>query len=275
MKKKIGAYIILIVVALFLGYPILWLFFSSFKESSEIFSSIRLLPKKFTVSGYVEGWLSTSQLPFSTYLLNSFKLVIPTVLLTCASSIFVAYGFSRFRFAGKKGLFTLMISTMMLPNTILMIPRYILFQNFGVLNSYMPFYLQAMFATNPFFTYLLIQFFRGIPKDLDESATIDGCSRFRILINIILPLAVTPIISVALFQTMWTWNDFFNALIYIDTVRMYPVSLGLRLAIDADTVVNWGKIIAMTVVSISPLVIMFLFLQRYFVAGIATTGLKG
>lgn len=275
MKKKIGAYIILIVVALFLGYPILWLFFSSFKESPEIFSSIRLLPKKFTVSGYVEGWLSTSQLPFSTYLLNSFKLVIPTVLLTCASSIFVAYGFSRFRFAGKKGLFTLMISTMMLPNTILMIPRYILFQNFGVLNSYMPFYLQAMFATNPFFTYLLIQFFRGIPKDLDESATIDGCSRFRILINIILPLAVTPIISVALFQTMWTWNDFFNALIYIDAVRMYPVSLGLRLAIDADTVVNWGKIIAMTVVSISPLVIMFLFLQRYFVAGIATTGLKG
>ncbi len=275
MKRRWITYLVLTLMAVLLGYPILWLIFSSFKPSAEIFASVRLLPKSFTFSGYVEGWRSTSQLPFSTYLLNSAKLVIPTVLLTCVSSVLVAYGFSRFSFPGKRAWFLVMISTLMLPNTILMIPRYILFKNLNVLNSYVPFYLQAAFATNPFFSYLLIQFFRGIPHELDESATIDGCGRMRILVSIILPLARTPIISVALFQTMWTWNDFFNALIYIDTVKMYPVSLGLRLAIDADTAVNWSKIVAMTVVSIAPLILMFLFLQRYFVAGIATSGIKG
>ena len=197
------------------------------------------------------------------------------MILTCISSALVAYGFTRFTFPMKKFWFAVMISTMMLPNTILVIPRYILFDRFGVLNSYNPFFLLALFAANPFFTYLLVQFFRGIPHELDEAATIDGCGRFAILMRVIVPLAVTPLITVALFQTMWTWNDFFNPLIYIDTVKLYPVSLGLRLAIDADSVINWSKIIAMTVVSILPLVLMFLFLQRYFVAGIATTGLKG
>ena len=275
LKRNIWIYLILSLLALVIGYPMVWLLFSSFKESAEIFSSIRLLPEQWIVTGYVQGWLNTSQYPFSLFLINSLKLVVPTVALTCVSSCLVAYGFTRFEFPMKNFWFAVMISTMMLPNTILVIPRYILFQRFGVLNSYQPFYLIAMFAANPFFTYLLVQFFRGIPHELDEAATIDGCNRSGILVRIILPLAVTPLITVALFQTMWTWNDFFNPLIYIDSVKLYPISLGLRLAIDADTAVNWSKIIAMTVVSMLPLILMFLFLQRYFVAGIATTGLKG
>ncbi len=275
LKRNFPPYLILTLLAVVIGYPLVWLFFSSFKESSEIFASISLLPKHWFVNGYIDGWVSTSQSPFSLFLINSLKLVIPTVALTCVSSALVAYGFTRFTFPMKKFWFAVMISTMMLPNTILVIPRYILFDRFGVLNSYNPFYLLALFAANPFFTYLLVQFFRGIPQELDEAATIDGCGRFAILMRVIVPLAVTPLITVALFQTMWTWNDFFNPLIYIDTVKYYPVSLGLRLAIDADSVINWSKIIAMTVVSILPLVLMFLFLQRYFVAGIATTGLKG
>lgn len=274
-KSRVLIYLILCVTALIFGYPILWLVCSSFKESAAIFASIKLLPDPFTVAGYVDGWRSTSQYPFWVYLFNSLKLVVPTVVLTCVSSCLVAYGFTRFTFPLKKLWFGIMISTMMLPNTILMIPRYILFKDLGTLNSYMPFYLLAVTAANPFFTYLLIQFFRGLPLELDESATIDGCTRSRTLVSIILPLAKTPMISCALFQTMWTWNDFFNPLIYIDSVKLYPVSLGLRLAIDADTAVNWSKIIAMTVVSMMPLIVMFLFLQRYFVAGIATTGLKG
>lgn len=273
--RNLIIYTVLIIIAIVFGYPILWLFCSSFKDSASIFSSISLIPEHFTFEGYIEGWRNTSQYPFSLYLGNSFRLVIITVLFTCISSCLVAYGFTRFDFPLKKILFGVMISTMMLPNTIIMIPRYILFNNIGALNSYIPFYLIAAFAANPFFTYLLMQFFRGIPLELDESAKLDGCTRFKTLIRIIMPLAKTPMISVTLFQSMWTWNDFFNPLIYIDSSKKYPVALGLRLAIDSDTAVNWSKIISMTVVSMLPLIIMFLFLQRYFVAGIATTGLKG
>jgi oligogalacturonide transport system permease protein len=171
--------------------------------------------------------------------------------------------------------FIVMISTMMLPNTVLMIPRYILFNNFGMLNSYNPFYVTAILATNPFFTYLLIQFFRGIPKELDESAYIDGCSRMGIFLRIMLPLIRTPIISVALIQFMWTWNDFANPLIYITRPRLFPVALGLRLALDGESAVNWNQIIAMSVLSMVPLMVLFLFFQRYFVEGIAKSGLKG
>ena len=277
MKKKFGTiclYILISVLALIVVYPLVWLFFSSFKENAEIFTSIKLFPEHFTFDGFKNGWSSTAAVPFTRFLLNSCKLVFPTVILTVVSAVFVAYGFSRFHFKGKKILMTAMLSTMMLPNTVIMIPRYILFNRFGWLNSYLPFYAMAILAVNPFFSYLLIQFFRGIPTDLDEAAYIDGAGRFQILLKVILPLAKPPIVSAALFQTVWTWNDFFNPLLYINRVTKYPVSLGLRLAIDADSVVNWNSIIAMSCVSMLPVVILFIFLQKYFVQGIATTGMK-
>ena len=272
--KKAGLYGIISISAVVAGYPLLWLFFAAFKENAEIFTSARLLPEHFTFDGFVNGWRSTAAVPFSTFLLNSCKMVAPTVLLTAISSCLVAYGFSRFEFRGRKLLMTLMLSTMMLPNTVIMIPRYILFQKFHWLNSYIPFYAMAAMAVNPFFAYLLIQFFRGIPKDLDEAAYIDGAGKWQILIKVILPLTKAPIVSVVLFQTVWTWNDFFNPLLYIDRVRNYPVSLGLRLAIDADSVVNWNSIIAMSCVSLLPVMVLFICLQKYFVQGIASTGIK-
>lgn len=272
--KQAGLYIVMIAMAAVVGYPLLWLFFSSFKENAEIFTSIRLFPEAFTPEGFINGWKSTAAVPFSTFLSNSCFLVLPTVILTVASAVLVAYGFSRFEFKGKKVLMTAMLSTMMLPNTVIMIPRYILFNDFHWLNSYIPFYAMAILAVNPFFSYLLIQFFRGIPTDLDEAAYIDGAGKWQILTKVILPLAKAPIVSAALFQTVWTWNDFFNPLLYIDRVTKYPVSLGLRLAIDADSVVNWNSIIAMSCVSMLPVIILFVCLQKYFVQGIATTGLK-
>lgn len=272
--KKTGIYLVITMAAVVVGYPLLWLFFAAFKENAEIFTSIKLLPEHFTFSGFVNGWKSTAAVPFSTFLINSCKLVFPTVLFTVASACLVAYGFSRFEFKGRNLLFTLMLSTMMLPNTVVMIPRYILFNRFGWLNSYIPFYVMAALAANPFFTYLLIQFFRGIPTDLDEAAYIDGAGKWQILTKVILPLAKAPLVSAALFQTVWTWNDFFNPLLYIDQVTKYPVSLGLRLAIDADSVVNWNSIVAMSCVSLLPIIVLFLFMQKYFVQGIATTGLK-
>lgn len=272
--KKAGIYIIITAAAVIVGYPLIWLFFAAFKENAEIFTSVRLFPRQFTLEGFINGWRSTAAVPFSVFLWNSCKLVFPTVVLTVASACLVAYGFSRFEFKGRRLLMTVMLSTMMLPNTVIMIPRYILFNGFGWLNSYIPFYAMAAFAVNPFFTYLLVQFFRGIPTDLDEAAYIDGAGKWQILIRIVLPLAKAPIVSAALFQTVWTWNDFFNPLLYIDRVAKYPVSLGLRLAIDADSVVNWNSIIAMSCVSMLPVIILFISMQKYFVQGIATTGLK-
>lgn len=272
--KTFNLYIFIMMLAVIVGYPILWLFLSAFKENAEIFTSAKLLPEHFTLEGFINGWSSTAAVPFSMFITNSIVMVLPTAVLTVSSACIVAYGFSRFEFRYKKLLFTLMISTMMLPNTVIMIPRYLLFNKLGWLNSYTPFYVMAALATNPFFTYLLIQFFRGLPKELDEAAFIDGAGKWKILTTVIMPLSKPALVSAFLFQLVWTWNDFFNPLLYIDRVKSYPVSLGLRLAIDADSAVKWNSIIAMSCVSLLPIIILFLFMQKYFVKGIATTGLK-
>src|SRR5690554_544962 len=208
--------VFLSIFAFVMVYPLIWLFFASFKDNSEIFGSLRLLPKEIVWDAYAKGWRGSGQFTFGVFLFNTFKLVVPTVLFTIVSSVVVAYGFARFRFPMKNILFAVMISTLMLPNAVIIIPRYILFKEFGWLNSYLPFTMPALFACYPFFIFLLIQFFRGLPKELDESATIDGCNSFAILIRIFLPLSTPALFSVGIFQFIWTWNDFFNSLIYIN-----------------------------------------------------------
>jgi len=277
-QKKQGnaiTYLFLSLMGLAMIYPLIWLFFSSFKSNKEIFSSLRMLPDVWTYSGYVEGWKGTGQFSFGYFLLNTFKMVLPTVVVTMASSTLVAYGFARFNFKGKSLLFALMLSTMMLPNAVLIIPRYLLFRDFGWLDSYKPFIIPQMFAFTAFFNYMMIQFIRGIPRELDESAKMDGLGSFRILILIILPLCKSALFSVFIFQFMWTWNDFFNPLIYINSIANYPVALALRMSIDAQAAIEWNKILAMSFVSIMPVVALFFSAQKYFVEGIATTGLKG
>ncbi|EGD47014.1 binding-protein-dependent transport systems inner membrane component [Ruminiclostridium papyrosolvens DSM 2782] len=267
--------VFLLLFGLLLIYPLVWLFFASFKTNNEIFGSLKLLPNSFSWDAYINGWKGSGQFGYGVFLLNTFKLVIPTVLFTIASSSVVAYGFARFNFVLKKPLFALMISTLMLPNTVIIIPRYLQFQKLGWLNSYLPFIVPAIFACYPFFIFMLVQFFRGIPRDLDESAFLDGCGRVRFLISILLPLSKSALFSVAIFQFIWTWNDFFNTLIYIDSVKKFPLSLGLRMSMDATTSINWNQIIAMSIITIIPPVILFFFAQKHFVQGIATTGIKG
>jgi oligogalacturonide transport system permease protein len=162
----------------------------------------------------------------------------------------------------------------MLPATVIIIPRYIFFKNLGWLDSYMPFIAPAFLGAFPFFNFMMVQFFRGIPKELDESARIDGCGSFRTLVQILLPLCKPAIFSVVVFQFVWTWNDFFNALIYISSVRKFPLALGLRLSLDISANVNWNQILAMSTVSIIPPVLLFFAAQQYFVEGITTSGLK-
>lgn len=265
----------LTISALIMIYPLVWLFFASFKPNNEIFGSLQLLPKQFVWNSYTNGWKGSGQFTFGVFLLNTIKMVVPVVAFTVISSTIVAYGFARFQFALKNVFFAIMISTLMLPNAVIIIPRFILFKEFGWLNSYLPFTMPALFACYPFFIFMMVQFFRGLPRELDESATIDGCNSFGILTKILMPLCKPAIFSSAIFQFIWTWNDFFNSLIYINSVKKFTLALGLRMSLDVSSAAKWNEVMAMSMVAIIPCVIIFFFSQKYFVEGIATTGLKG
>lgn len=266
---------LLLVIGLIMIYPLIWMFFATFKPNSEIFGSANLLPSSYSFEAYIKGWKGIGQYTFATFFINTLWMVIPTVVFTVLSCSIVAYGFARFDFPFKNFLFALMISTLMLPNAVIIIPRYLLFNKIGWLDTYQPFIVPAIFACYPFFIFMLVQFLRGIPKDLDEAASIDGCGSTGIFFRILMPLMKPALFSAGLFQFMWTWNDFFNSLIYINSVKKYPLSLGLRISLDSASAVSWDQVMAMSLISIIPLIIIFFFSQRYFIEGIATSGLKG
>ncbi|HJA64868.1 MAG TPA: carbohydrate ABC transporter permease [Sellimonas intestinalis] len=269
------SFLVVLALGIVMIYPLIWMFFASFKTNDEINLATALLPQHFDLSGFIEGWKSSGQYTFTDYFINTFVLVVPTVLFTVVSCTVVAYGFARFSFKGNKLLFGIMLSTLMVPNSVLIIPRYLLFRDFGWLNSYMPFWMPALFACYPFFIYQEVQFLRGIPRELDEAAKIDGCGSFQILTKILLPVLKPSMMSICIFQTIWTWNDFMNPLVYINSVSKYPLSLALRMGLDVAASANWNEIMAMACVSVIPPMIMFFCLQKYFVEGIATSGLKG
>ena len=273
--KTILSYLVIAVIGLVLLYPILWMFFAAFKTNDEIFGSTKLLDTHYSFQNFIDGWRGSGTMTYAVYFWNTFRLVIPVTLLTLVSSTLVAYGFARFNFPFKKALFSLLIATLMLPNAVIIIPRYTLFAKFGWIDTYIPFYALAALDCYPFFIFMLVQFLRGIPRDLDESAYIDGCGTFRTLMQIILPLMKPSLFSAALFQFMWTYNDYFNSLIFINSGKKYTVSLALRLSLDSESVINWGKIMATSFVVVLPLILLFFMAQKYFVEGIATSGLKG
>ena len=185
------------------------------------------------------------------------------------------YSFARFSFPFKRLLFYIMLATLMLPNAVVIIPRFILFNKFRWVNSYLPFYIPALLACQSFFIYMAIQFLRGLPVELDESAKIDGCNSFMILWRILLPLSKSLVFSIVLFQFIWTWNDFFNPLIYINSVKKYPVSLALKMSLDINETTQWSNVLSMALLSMLPCIILFFAAQKYFVEGIAASGLKG
>jgi oligogalacturonide transport system permease protein len=273
--KQLMDYGVIFVIGVVLLYPIIWMFFSTFKSNDEIFGSISLLPKSFSMDYYTQGWKGNGKISYTRFFVNTFALVLPTTILTVISSALVAYGFARFRFPGKRILFALLIATLMLPNSVIIIPRYALYNKFHWINTYLPFYAPAVLACYPFFTYMLIQFLRGLPKELDESAYIDGCGTFRTFMQVLLPLMKPALFSAGLFQFLWTYNDYFNSLIFINSVKKFPISLALRMSLDAESVVQWGKVMAMAFVAVVPVMLLFFAAQKYFVEGIATSGIKG
>jgi multiple sugar transport system permease protein len=256
-------------------YPILWLVSSSLKGPSEIWTSVtRLIPQEFAFQNYVEGWRGFGGITYATFFKNSFIVAGLGTVFSVMSSAIVAYGFARIRFRGRNFWFTCMLLTLMLPGQVLLIPQYIIFQKLGWLNTYLPLLVPRL-AGQAFFIFLIMQFIRGIPKELDEAAQIDGSSRAGIFFRIIMPLIQPAMITAAIFSFYWTWDDFFAPLIYLSNPRLYTISLALRAMSDPNSVTNWGAIFAMSTLSLVPVFAIFIFFQRYLVQGISTTGLKG
>lgn len=275
-KNNALAYVALIFVGIVMIYPLLWLFFATFKDNKELFGKMNLLPERFSFEAYREGWKGSGQFSYLTFYGNTLKLVIPTVLFTAISTGIVAYGFARFRFPMKKILFMLMIATLMLPDAVIMIPRYVVYNEFGWIDTYLPFWVPAILACYPFLIFMQIQFLRGIPKELDESAYMDGCNPFMVYVRILAPLMKPSIFSVIIFQTLWRWNDYFNNLVYISSVKNYTLSLALKMSIDSQGASTpWNQILAMSFISLIPPILLYFFAQKYFVEGVTAGGIKG
>ena len=272
---KLLRYTALLAVAVLMLYPLLWLVGASFKSNVEIFSEVGFLPSRLDFSAYVKGWKTSTEYTFATYFLNSFAITVPRIIVTVISCVLVAYAFARFDFWGKKLLFSIMVGTMMLPLIVLRLPQYLMFKELGWLDTYLPLILPSAFATDTFFVFMLVQFLRGIPRDMEEAALCDGCNALQLLLYIIVPLLKPAIISVVVFQFIWTMNDFMGPLIYLASVEKYPVSLALKMSIGATEEVEWANVIAISVVALVPSVAVFFMAQKHFIEGAASSGIKG
>ncbi|MEF2245841.1 carbohydrate ABC transporter permease [Paenibacillus sp. IITD108] len=280
MKLKsnhILRHLFMTVFSLIMVYPVIWWVGASLKSNEEL-SSPNLFPKVPQWSNFVEGWKSVPGQTFTTFYANTLWLEFAVLVVTLLSCSLVAFGFARLDFPLKKMWFSLLMVTLMLPGQVLIIPQYAMFHQLGWVNTYLPFIVPHLLATGAggtFFVFLLIQFIKGIPRELDESAKIDGCSWFGIYWRVVMPLTKPAIVTVMIFCFLWNWDDFLGHLLYINSVDKYTVGLALRMINDSQSGQQWGQLLAMSLVSIMPATIVFMFLQKYFVEGIATTGIKG
>jgi multiple sugar transport system permease protein len=273
--RNLLLHLVIIGFGLLMLYPIAWLFSSSIKPSYLIFTDTGLWPAEVTLENYIMGWQGVARVHFSRFMLNSTLVSILAVAGNIVACSLAAYAFARINFLFKGILFALMLVTIMLPYHVTVIPQYMLFRNFDWIDSYFPMVIPKWLATDAFFIFLLVQFYRGIPRELDEAARLDGCNHFQIFSRIIVPLSTPALVTTMLFTFIWTWNDFFTQLLYLNTAHLFTVPLGLRLFMDSSATSAWGPLFAMSVVSLLPSLILFFSLQKYFVEGIATTGLKG
>lgn len=272
-------YFVLIVVGFVMIYPLLWMVGATFKSNAEIFTGIGFIPKNPTLDGYVAAVTQNygGDINIWRAFLNTYSYVIPKVIFTVISSVIAAYGFSRFKFKGRDILFSIMISTLFLPQVVLNVPQYLMYNTFGWINSplYLPLWVPTLFATETYFVYQLVQFMRSIPHDLDEAASIDGCGPVKILYKIICPMLSPSLVACALFQFMWSCNDFMGPLLYVTTPTKYPMSIFVKLSMDGDVGFDWNRILALSLISIIPQLVVFFCAQDAFIDGIAAGSVKG
>ncbi len=274
VKKWAGylaAYALMTTIAIVFMIPLLWMFSTSLKSRPEIFAwPPTWLPEQPLWSNYAEAF---SKYPLGRFMLNSFILVLGTTIGELISVPIIAYGFARLNFPLKRTLFILMLSTMMIPGQIKLIPLFSIYSQLGLTNTYVPLILPSFFG-NAFFVFLMVQYIRTIPRDLDEAARIDGAGTWTILYRIILPLCKPVLAVMIVFTFLWVWNDFLQPLIYLSDFNSYPISVGLAF-FQGRYSVEWNMFMAATLVSIIPVLILYFFAQRHLIGGIASLGLKG
>ena len=274
-KRVFGviAHIVLIAASIAMLYPLLWMLSASFRPQDEIFSSSSIIPSHLTVDAYVRGWQGL-QVSFATFFTNSFIIAGLSVIGNLMACSITAFAFARLEFRGKRVWFALMLGTLMLPYQVTLIPQYVMFLHIGWVNTFLPLVVPKFLATDSFFIFLMVQFFRGIPRQLDEAAMIDGCSTWQIYTRIMLPLSTPVLVTAAIFTFIFTWDDFFGPLIYLNDMSRYTVTLALRSFVDSTAQSDYGGLFAMSILSLVPIFLFFLFFQRLLIEGIATTGMK-
>lgn len=251
--------------------PFLWTVVTSLKVSAQIFTWPPIfIPQPIQWRNYYDAM---TFVPFGRYFLNSLFLCLIVAIGTLLSNTLVAYGFSRIDWIGRDVVFILVLSTIMLPSQVTMIPVYIIFRNLGWIGGFLPLTVPA-FVGSAYFTFLLRQFFRTIPFELSDAARIDGCSELGILRYVILPLSKPVLTTVALFTFIGTWNDFLGPLIYLHDQKLYTVALGLQ-QFQSRYVTPINQLMAASTMAIIPVLIVFLLAQRMFIEGITITGLSG
>jgi multiple sugar transport system permease protein len=272
--RSLAYHALLSAASLAMLYPMLWMLASSFKPEDEIFGNVSLWPSSFSLDSYVRGW-SGLQVSFGRFFLNSLIISLLSVMGNVLSCSLAAYAVARLEFRGRNFWFTLMLGTLMLPYHVTLIPQYIVFLGLGWIDTFLPLVVTKFLAVDAFFIFLLVQFFRTLPRELDEAAKIDGCSALGIYWRIILPLSLPALATAAIFSFIFTWDDFFGPLVYLNDMGSYTVQLGLRSFVDSTGKSDWGALFAMSTVTLLPVFAFFVFFQRLLIQGIATTGLKG
>lgn len=265
-----------IVLGFIMIYPLLWLVASSFKDNGEIFvNSFSLIPKKWAiVENYTSGWNGVGGVSFGKFIVNTLIVTVFGTMGCVLTSLLAAYAFSRVKFKGSKFWFACVMVTMMIPNQVMVVPQYIIFKKLGLIDT-LASLIAPWFFGGAFFIFLMMQFFRGIPKEMDEAAEIDGCNKIQTLVHILVPMVSPAIVTASIFSFYWIWQDFFQPLIFMTDPNKYTVSLGLKLFLDPESASNYGGMFAMSFVSLIPVIIFFICFQKYLVEGMATQGLKG
>ncbi|GIF97069.1 carbohydrate ABC transporter permease [Catellatospora citrea] len=268
-------YLLLLALAAVVLYPLVWLFFATLKPSSEFGRNSGLLPWEPTLDNYARVWDGIAGIPLWRYGLNSLIVASLAVVGTLGSSALAGYAFARVAFKGSKILFAAMIGTLLLPFHVIIIPQYIIFNQLDLLDTYVPLLIGKFLGTEAFFVFLMVQFIRNIPRELDEAARIDGAGHPRIFWSIVVPLLRPALVTGGIFSFIWTWNDFLGPLIYLTSPENYTLPIALRLYNDTTSTSDYGATVAASLLSLIPVLLFFLIFQRMLIRGVATQGLKG
>jgi len=271
--RSVAKHALLVVASVAMVYPLIWLVVSSFKPNDNIFRNLTIFTTDLTVQNFVRGWTAL-QYNFGVFLGNSFLISALAIVGNLMSCSLAAYAFARLRFVGRNVYFAVMLMTIMLPFQVVLVPQFTIYKELGWLNTILPLVVPKFLATESFFIFLMVQFIRALPKEIFEAAQIDGAGQFGQFSRIALPLMVPALATTSIFTFIWTWGDFFGPLLYLRIPRMFTVSLALKQFIDAQSTSDFGAMFAMSVVSLVPLFVVFLFGQKYLIKGFATTGIK-